>query len=337
MSEKKAKQARRDAFDIPQIVADAISRGKADGYKWELDKEGRTIFSTIPGRGGFWIHVKLSPMKCRLYQNIMFQQISKNLPGKDQFVPSPCMECWKVVVRPEKYEDFLSLYDKIIDCDFYSKIGIEMREDVDALYGAYFYCNSKKEGLDRLDYIRELTGETAFLKRGCTEYEAHFGRSDLWEIGPRQQEIEEEIYKRVDLKKQMAIQSHEEKQDILRFWERFANEVGPDYKPSHFYVTYERDRTVVNPPKVLRSTGMTKEELKGRKRGFPLVDLRIRVTPDGKVNINAPPNVALFNDVVDNAKKVMKEAYPDQQPYTTDPLYSRALLSPRKEKSRIIH
>lgn len=215
-------------------IAPILSRGKA-------------CFETDQKPGGPWVYIRYSRHNCTMLRTFIHQLISKRLPPKERFIPSECQDCYKVVIRPESYDDLLKLYPIMKELDFASKLGIEKRESVDALYGAYFYCNGLKGGKDRLDTVNfALTGTnmTAFLKRGCTEYEAEFGPSDNWEIKPGQMEIEKEVFARVKIDNFKRPQTETDIKNIMADWKIFANELGPVYKGTHNYITYGEKENV---------------------------------------------------------------------------------------------
>lgn len=240
MSDKRTKQGRH-TLNPTRLVSQAIKILAASG-KHPAKKNGRLVYETTQKTGGYWIYIRHNPENnCTLWNTFIYMAISKQLPQEMRFIPSPCQGCYKVFARPETYDDFLNLYEIMkAKLDYSSKIGIEKREDVDALYGAYWYCRGKTEGLDRLDEVRRTISYKAFLKRGCTEYERAFGPSDRWEVKPHQIAIEAEVKRRVYIDNTKQMQTLEDIENIMGIWAKFAKEVGPDYKGTHSYVTYER-------------------------------------------------------------------------------------------------
>jgi hypothetical protein len=206
---------------------------------------GKVCFGTNQKPGGPWVYIKYSKHNCTMLRTFIHQLISKRLPLKERFIPSECQKCYKVVIRPESYDDLLKLYPIMKELDFASKLGIEKRESVDSLYGAYFYCNSLKEGLDRLDTVNfALTGTNmkAFLKRGCTEYESEFGPSNTWEVKTGQYAIEKEVFDRVEIDNSKRKQTETDIFNIMESWKEFAEALGPVYKGTHNYITYGEDK-----------------------------------------------------------------------------------------------
>jgi len=141
-----------------------------------------------------WVHVKRNPeINCRVWHKIWF-----NLLG---ILPSPCLNCWKVVVVPESLPQLFALLEVQKLLQRYSKCGVEIRDYVNRNYGGYFYNNSLEEGRERWAEVRQMVDEsispdiTVILKRGCTEYERKFGRSDNWEniVTPEQKRFEKDM------------------------------------------------------------------------------------------------------------------------------------------------
>lgn len=226
------------------LINDAVITLGKSGITPSLVR-GKVCFETNQKPGGPWIYIRYSRHNCTMLRTFIHQLISKRLPPEERFIPSECQGCYKVVIRPESYDDLLKLLPIMKTLDFPSKLGIEKRESVDALYGAYFYCNSLKEGKDRLDTVNFAligSGMTAFLKRGCTEYEAEFGPSDTWEVKPGQMEIEKEVFDRVKIDNFKRPQTDSDKKKIMGSWKKFADALGPVYKGTHNYITYGEDK-----------------------------------------------------------------------------------------------
>ncbi len=187
-----------------------------------------------------WIYNRCITQKCTLYHEIMF--------GTLGIMPSSCLDCWKVVVRPKNVKELICLLEiEETLTKRCCKCGIEVREYVSALYGGYFYNRSKEEALDCLDDVRILVSENigphvpVFLKRYCTEFEMSFGPSDQIEetlgrgyfIHPDQgkvpvmsvgdmrvwENIAEQLF---DLDPGSSIQAPFIKQHVIRTWFDFA-------------------------------------------------------------------------------------------------------------------
>ena len=198
-------------------------------------------FESTQRPGGPWIYIRYSDKNCTLYRTFIFGYISNRLPEKKQFIPTECQKCYKVVVRPETYKELLQLKEIMEEMDFPSKCGTEKRAEVDALYGGYFYCNGLKEGRKRLEQVKFAllnTNMEAFLKRGCTEYEAKFGPSNKWKVTKFQRAVEQEVNDRIHMDNYKYPQRETDKRQIMSDWKEFSEKIGDGYKGSHSYVTY---------------------------------------------------------------------------------------------------
>lgn len=142
-----------------------------------------------------WVYVKSADdARCDIYHKVFFNILNH--------VPSYCRECWKVVVKPRTLKELFDLYEYQRESGVPCKCGIERRLTTTSLYGGYFYCRGKAQGLERYEEVRKavderLSPETpVILKRYCTEYEIGpkaLGPSDkLPELS--QEEIEMEKY-----------------------------------------------------------------------------------------------------------------------------------------------
>ena len=166
-----------------------------------------------------WIHNNENDIKfhCRLWDNVSFKIISKNLPEPYRFVPRGCQECWKVTVKLKTLEQLFAIHEMQKKMNMTCKCGAEMRDTVKGLYGAYFYNKSLEEGLECYEIVKaellkndllaplidevDQDGRTTriILKRGCTEYEHLIGPSDKWEISETQNVFENMVEEYFDL------------------------------------------------------------------------------------------------------------------------------------------
>jgi hypothetical protein len=225
---------------VENAVISLGKEGITPGHKY-----GKIWFDTTQRPGGPWIYIKYMDKNCIFLRTFLYGQISQKLPKKKQFIPSDCMDCFKVVVRPESLDKLLELKDIMEELDFPGKCGIEKRESVDALYGGYFYCNGLDHGIERLAQVRAAlkgTGMDPFLKRGCTEYEADFGPSDTWKMVRGQKAIENEAKGLIYIDNFKWSQRPQDKRNLMAEWEIFAEELGPVYKGTHNYVSYEKEK-----------------------------------------------------------------------------------------------
>jgi hypothetical protein len=118
-------------------------------------------------------------------------QILHDIIFRQQAVPAKCMECYKVVLFLDALSD-VYLVEALQQAGTYpGKVGAETRSGVKGRrFGGYWYCNGIEEGQARYDEIKKwclanLTPNIPrtwkiILKRGCTEFEQHMGRSDKW-------------------------------------------------------------------------------------------------------------------------------------------------------------
>lgn len=199
-----------------------------------------------------WVYVSQHPDKdCGLWHKVMF-----DIYG---LLPRKCVECWKVVVRPNTLSQLMKLLRAQRESGMYCKCGIENRLSVSAPYGGYFYNNSLEEGLDCLDNVRLLTSEhvgddvDVFLKRGCTEFEHRFGDSKDWnsDVSLDQHILEREITTWFDRSNHTkgTVQPQWVQDNVVKGWIEHAYSIGDetyadftDGMPlSPPYRTYERE------------------------------------------------------------------------------------------------
>jgi hypothetical protein len=131
-----------------------------------------------------WHHVNDDGKSdCYLWHSIIFDVCG--------FIPTGCLSCFKVVVRPKTLKQLFALLDLQLTMGRPCKCGIEVRETVRGLYGGYFYNRSLESGLQCYQDVKNAMSEDSILspladsiilKRGCTEFEMACGRSDEWEI-----------------------------------------------------------------------------------------------------------------------------------------------------------
>lgn len=96
-----------------------------------------------------WIYVKpAGDARCDIFHRIFFNVLN--------MIPSRCRICWKVVVRPQTLKELFELYEIQREMGVPCKCGTEHRLTTKGLYGGYFYCTSKEEGLARYSEVREI-------------------------------------------------------------------------------------------------------------------------------------------------------------------------------------
>jgi len=189
------------SLDVVRMIGNSLS---AQG--WVIDRDLGKY--TCKGRAFHdptkrWIYVNPVPdSACPFYQTFV---------ECCNFIPSHCLNCWKVVVKPRTLYELVRVYE--FQKDFvegrigkghYCKCGVEPRQHVNQHYGAYFYCKSQEHGLHRYEQVRSAvngidTEIPVTLKRYCTEFELSCGPSDKYQRQPDHDIIEAEILKAVDL------------------------------------------------------------------------------------------------------------------------------------------
>jgi len=139
-----------------------------------------------------FIHIKVeSRFDCNLWHHLLFDTVFGH-----QYVPSPCFNCYKVVVKFNTVEELFNAYDVMKTMNLPSKCGSDgNRHNTDKLYAAYFYNYGLDEGHERYEMVvKAFPGLPVILKRGCTEYEQACGPSDTWEVSDEQREIEKVFF-----------------------------------------------------------------------------------------------------------------------------------------------
>lgn len=174
------------------------------------------------------IVIKVDPTrKCSFFLDVINQCYG--------FIHSRCHNCYKVVVRPKTLTQLMGLLKIQERLDVFSKCGVEVRKYVSGLYGSYFYADSIEEGRERYRQVRKLVDDnlsekvTVILKRGCTEYEMQYGRSDKWDSPNTKQLMKE---KRIDelyvVENYDLIQPDCLKAKTILGWIEFAFEYGDE-------------------------------------------------------------------------------------------------------------
>lgn len=164
---------------------DMLFRLRQGGYlgtSHMIDKQTGQIRKIIEGGIEWstpWVHVNVDDNR-----NCNELQMIEKCFG---FVPTKCLSCWKVVIRPKTVVDLFNLYNLMVkvneDDDVPCKCGCEVdRPFVHALYGGYVYNTGKQEGEKRLEQWRKLLkeympGTDCYLKRYCSEFEIRHGNT----------------------------------------------------------------------------------------------------------------------------------------------------------------
>jgi hypothetical protein len=170
-----------------------------EGGGFKLRADGKLVGDPKTAIEGPWHYIKHRwEFDCFTWHHVIFEHISKRMIIGKQFVPSGCLECFKVVIRPQTLKQLFALEKLQIAMDRPCKCGIEVRDTVHGLYGGYFYNLGLEEGLARYREVRGAVDLADYLgpqvpvilKRGCTEFELACGPSDQWETSPDQLKIE---------------------------------------------------------------------------------------------------------------------------------------------------
>jgi len=202
-----------------------------DKTVWKVDGDGkiRKIFDSGKEVKSPWIHVKQDP-----YRNCDKLSLTEYLFN---FIPTRCLECWKVVVRPKTVIELIQLHNLMEDMnvgkDVYCKCGIEIgRQFVTETYGGYFYTNSLQEGLARKEEVQALCdkyirpGIKVILKRYCSEFEILYGNSKGYNQ-PKDAKIKEAM---IDNNVELPINSNTQpdllKRDVIQGWIEHAHDRG---------------------------------------------------------------------------------------------------------------
>ena len=167
-----------------------------NGWKQTLDGKLTPMFELAAAIDSPWCHAVIDKDRdCLMWHKILYDTFG--------LLPSPCLECWKVVARPNNLEQLFSQYELQKRMGYASKSGIEVRNYVHGLYGVYWYTNSLEEGQDRWKEVKDVIHKEispdieVVLKRACTEFEMTFGPSTQWAVIDEQLEFEELVYEMI--------------------------------------------------------------------------------------------------------------------------------------------
>lgn len=161
--------------DMIEVIQPILRAGYNFNMEGQLEAPKKIMATNTP-----WVFARQDANRhCEIWHKIWF--------GILGLLPSPCLECWKVVVRPKSLRDLFNLRDIQVEMDVPSKCGIEIRDTVFGHYGGYFYTDSYAQGVIRWAEVRQAVdarmdeNTPVILKRGCTEFEAKFGDSSKWD------------------------------------------------------------------------------------------------------------------------------------------------------------
>lgn len=186
------------------------------------------------------------------------------------FIPTRCLGCWKVVVRPQNLQQLFLLQALMIemsekDPECYCKCGIEVRAFVFGNYGGYFYQTSKEAMQERYLQVRELVNEKisplvdVIPKRYCSEFERQFGPSDQYKQPANAAHWEEAIKEGCHMVPFPYDQPDKVVRKVMREWIKHAWSIGD---PT---VNIYTDNVPLSPP-VVRYLPEHKEETRGESQ-----------------------------------------------------------------------
>jgi len=198
-------------------------RNKEGRKQYHIDATTGKITTILPDGMDInspWIHAHQDPNRnCRLYF-LIFDCL--------EFIPTPCMNCWKVVARPRTVKELIAVAKAQEMLGFYGKAGIEERPYIHALYGAYWYTNSREEGEKRYEQVRDFLAKEVspdikvILKRHCSEMEAKLGPSTGYKQPILAKYWEKRVEELVDLPGDKLPQPQYLKDHVMLNWLRFA-------------------------------------------------------------------------------------------------------------------
>ena len=217
------------AFNVINKFGHMLDQG------WFIDPDSRkmTCSQGIDWRRE-WMFVNSDPKRCcNLYQEI-FKACN--------FIPEKCLNCWKVVVKMHTVQQLWDLWQWQEQWvkghehkDRFCKCGPEKRVYVRSKYGAYFYCDSKQEGLLRKEEVKaelsKLFGHIGkfedglvevTLKRGCTEMELGTCSSTEYVKSDFERYCEERIMAFIDRPKVNPRLPKELAEYVLLQWFKYA-------------------------------------------------------------------------------------------------------------------
>lgn len=234
-----------DNLNAADLINDKVAAMIRAGTISIDTKTGKIHFNASANIDTPWLFIKHPTHNdCIVWKNIYY--------GCYGLLPIGCTGCWKVVAIPRTLDELFKLRNVMRDLNFPSKLGIEVRDYVPRLYGAYFYCQSKELGLATRDAVRKAVHENispdikVYLKRGCTEMEMRFGSSDKWEekIHDGQQNLED-YYNQWYVEPDDPIVPPYLKCHIMKSWIAYAHMMGDET-----YKLYTKDgRHLYDPAK----------------------------------------------------------------------------------------
>jgi hypothetical protein len=195
-----------------------------------------------------WLHIKQSGERaCKIYSDIFVQCLN--------VLPKKCINCWKVVFRPQYVRDMLNMRNLMENLSakhgFDCKLGAEIRPWTTGVYGkwglwgCYFYNNSQKAGINCWETVKDaIAGDEDLkhllndvdkdgyparlvLKRGCTEFEiSQFGDSKDWKQSADDEEWERIVWDKFEVQNLSGPQCEMVKHHVVAGWFKKAHTAG---------------------------------------------------------------------------------------------------------------
>ena len=213
----------------PITLLKPLLQGRGYRLRWG---DGRLTAEFTQATETPWHYVKMANgLDCYLWHSVLFNIVSRRTNSR--FVPSPCQQCWKTVVRLKTIEQLFAYQQQQESFPFACKCGIELRSYTAGNYGAYHYAKSQEEGFVQFKYCRDVLegdpvfeGCTILLKRGCTEYEREVGPSENWTTTAEQLEVEKMITDKLDHVPNIQPMPAHVVANVQRRWIEFAHSIG---------------------------------------------------------------------------------------------------------------
>jgi len=179
--------------DILTILQPLMARR---GYRMRWG-DGRLKAEFAQATEGPWHYVRMAHgLDCYLWHSVYHEVASKVI--RKPFVPSPCLTCFKTVVRPANLAGAFGMVELQQGFPFACKTGRELRPYTSGVWGSYHYGQGLAEGLEMYKHVKAAVAKhedlgpstPVILKRGCTEFERSCGPSENWTSTPAQRRLE---------------------------------------------------------------------------------------------------------------------------------------------------
>ena len=210
-----------------KIVRNAIQRMIDDGLR-HYHMNGKVIFKTRKSPSTPWHFFGHDPrMQCALWKWLIYKGVVETTPGLN-FVPSPCHDCYKVVVVPnnlKQLQELEQLLSEVCGIGFAGKCGIE-RRDNGRNYGGYVYCRGKAEAHSRFGFMRDLVplDIDMHIQHSGTYYIPKQGQSNTWVITDEQLAIEKEVLRLAGTNQTNPDQTPQDIETVHAMWNDWSRE-----------------------------------------------------------------------------------------------------------------